>query len=73
MQSGFLTPPSAMHQLGEEPAFRLALKLIAIIYEMSVSTDLDLPALGSDLNNGILRDMLNSLATDACTWVCRSS
>lgn len=68
MQSGFLPPPSAIPAylfLGE-PDFRLALNFLGAMYELTASTDL--PVLDGVMND-LLRDLLNSLAVDACAWV----
>lgn len=64
MQSGFL--PRDPTTLDVE-SFRVALNLIAAMYEIAVSTDL--PVVEGGVNNDILRDILNGLAADACNWV----
>ena len=46
--------------------------MITVLYELTASTDV--PVL-EGVNNDLLRDMLNALATDACNWVsaCKKS
>lgn len=57
-----------IYHLGAEPAFRLALKLIAAMHGVTASTDVPVLDHGG-VNDGILRDILNGLARDACDWV----
>lgn len=57
----------SMYGLAEEPGFRLALNMIAVMHGVAASTDV--PVLDGGVNDGILRDILDGLARDACTWV----
>ena len=60
MQSQLLPLTPSEYAFSMEPAFRDALNMIAVLYDVSASSA-DLPLLDGDVNNDILRAILNGL------------